>query len=30
MDGGPLHIAWAENDHVIMTGPVELEFTGEL
>ncbi len=30
MDGGPLHVAWAENDHVIMTGPVELEFTGEL
>lgn len=30
MDGGPLHIAWAENDHVIMTGPVELEFSGEL
>ncbi len=30
MDGGPLHIAWADNDHVIMTGPVELEFTGEL
>ena len=30
MDGGPLHIAWAENDHVIMTGPVEVEFSGEL
>lgn len=30
MDGGPLHIAWAENDHVIMTGPVEVEFAGEL
>ena len=30
MDGGPLHVAWAENDHVVMTGPVELEFTGEL
>jgi diaminopimelate epimerase len=30
MDGGPLHIAWADNDHVIMTGPVELEFSGEL
>ena len=30
MDGGPLHIVWAENDHVIMTGPVELEFEGEL
>ena len=30
MDGGPLHIAWADNDHVIMTGPVEVEFSGEL
>ncbi len=30
MDGGPLHIVWAENDHVIMTGPVELEFEGML
>ncbi len=30
MDGGPLHIAWAENDHVIMTGPIEVEFEGEL
>jgi diaminopimelate epimerase len=30
MDGGPLHIAWAENDHVIMTGPVEVEFEGVL
>lgn len=34
MDGGPLHIAWPEsgsqNDHVIMTGPVEVEFEGQL
>jgi diaminopimelate epimerase len=30
MDGGPLHIAWAENDHVIMTGPIEVEFEGQL
>ncbi|MGA9659961.1 MAG: diaminopimelate epimerase [Asticcacaulis sp.] len=30
MDGGPLHVAWAENDHVIMTGPVEVEFEGQL
>ncbi len=30
MDGGPLHIAWTDNDHVVMTGPVELEFSGEL
>lgn len=31
MDGGTLHIEWRETDnHVIMTGPVELEFEGEL
>ena len=31
MDGGTLHIEWRESDnHVIMTGPVELEFEGEL
>jgi len=31
MDGGDLHIDWrASDDHVIMTGPVELEFEGEL
>ena len=31
MDGGDLHIDWrAVDDHVIMTGPVELEFEGEL
>jgi len=30
MDGGPLHIAWAENDHVIMTSAVAVEFAGEL
>ncbi len=31
MDGGTLHIDWRERDnHVIMTGPVELEFEGEL
>jgi diaminopimelate epimerase len=31
MDGGELHVDWRENDgHVIMTGPVELEFTGRL
>lgn len=30
MDGGPLHIAWAENDHVVMTGPIEVEFEGTL
>ena len=31
MDGGTLHIEWrAADDHVIMTGPVELEFDGHL
>ena len=30
MDGGPLQVLWADNDHVIMTGPVELEFEGTL
>lgn len=30
LDGGPLEIAWAENDHVFMTGPVELERRGVL
>ncbi|GGZ21103.1 diaminopimelate epimerase [Asticcacaulis endophyticus] len=31
MDGGPLHILWrAADDHVIMTGPVEVEFEGQL
>ena len=31
MDGGDLHIEWRDkDDHVIMTGPVELEFKGEL
>ena len=30
MDGGPLHVAWADNDHVIMTGPIEVEFEGTL
>ena len=31
MDGGTLQIDWRKSDnHVIMTGPVELEFEGEL
>ncbi|MEE9347846.1 MAG: diaminopimelate epimerase [Robiginitomaculum sp.] len=31
MDGGTLHIDWRESDnHVIMTGPVELEGSGDL
>jgi diaminopimelate epimerase len=31
MDGGELHIEWREADrHVLMTGPVAVEFTGRL
>jgi len=31
VDGGTLHIEWRpSDDHVIMTGPVELEFEGEV
>ncbi|MBI1210227.1 MAG: diaminopimelate epimerase [Alphaproteobacteria bacterium] len=31
LDGGPLDIEWRESDnHVLMTGPVELSFTGVL
>ncbi len=30
LDGGPLDIAWREDNHVLMTGPTELNFTGEL
>jgi diaminopimelate epimerase len=26
--GGPLHIEWRADDHVIMTGPAELEYEG--
>ena len=26
--GGPLHIAWGADDHVVMTGPAEWEFSG--
>ncbi|PHR17732.1 MAG: diaminopimelate epimerase, partial [Hoeflea sp.] len=26
--GGPLHIDWRANNHVIMTGPAEWEFSG--
>jgi diaminopimelate epimerase len=26
--GGPLHIEWRDDDHVIMTGPAEWEFSG--
>lgn len=28
--GGPLHIDWRADDHVIMTGPAELEHEGKL
>jgi hypothetical protein len=31
MDGGALTIEWREeDDHVLMTGPVAVEFTGRL
>ena len=30
LDGGPLDIEWREDNHVLMTGPTELSFTGEL
>ncbi|WP_204270948.1 hypothetical protein, partial [Escherichia coli] len=26
--GGPLVIEWLDNDHVMMTGPAEWEFSG--
>ncbi|CAG0957094.1 MAG: diaminopimelate epimerase [Rhizobiaceae bacterium] len=26
--GGPLHVAWHADDHVVMTGPAEWEFSG--
>lgn len=28
LDGGPLDIEWLENNHVMMTGPVAISFTG--
>jgi diaminopimelate epimerase len=28
--GGPLEIEWRDNDHVVMTGPAEWEFSGTL
>jgi diaminopimelate epimerase len=28
LPGGTLHIAWDDRDHIWMTGPAELEFTG--
>jgi diaminopimelate epimerase len=30
MDGGELTVAWREDDHVLMTGPVATSFTGEI
>ncbi len=30
LDGGPLDIEWAADDHVLMTGPVAVSFTGSL
>jgi len=29
-DGGELIIAWREDNHVLMTGPVATAFTGEI
>jgi diaminopimelate epimerase len=29
-DGGELTIAWREDNHVLMTGPVATSFTGEI
>jgi diaminopimelate epimerase len=30
LDGGDLTIEWAANNHVMMTGPVAIEFTGQI
>lgn len=30
MDGGPLSIQWADDDHILMTGPAETAFEGVL
>ena len=30
LDGGPLHIEWCADNHVLMSGPVAEVFTGEL
>lgn len=30
MDGGRLHVRWAEDDHVMLSGPVEFVFDGEI
>ena len=30
MDGGRLHVRWAEDDHVMLSGPAEFVFAGEI
>ncbi len=30
LPGGPLHILWRDDDHIMMTGPAEFEFDGEI
>ncbi|MEE4349744.1 MAG: diaminopimelate epimerase [Pacificimonas sp.] len=30
LPGGPLTISWGEDDHIQMTGPAEISFTGEI
>lgn len=30
MDGGRLHVRWAEDDHVMLSGPAEFIFDGEI
>ncbi len=30
LPGGPLVVEWRDDDHVMMTGPVESEFDGEI
>ena len=30
MDGGRLHVRWAEDDHVMLSGPAELVYDGEI
>lgn len=30
LPGGPLHILWRDDDHIMMTGPTEFEFEGEI
>ena len=30
MDGGRLHVRWAEDDHVMLSGPAEFVYDGEI